>query len=206
MQIMDRLRAWLLRGVAPVLSAAEPERPPMKISLMALAEAKAAGREAVTPWVLPEPFGPYAEKVIAMDEMNPEVGRIYAAQMAGAFSEGLGFLGYPYLAELTQRSEYRHVGETYALECTRKWIKVRGDNEEYVAKLEKALARLKVRDVFREAVEQDAFFGRAQILIDLGDRPNDGEWSRPLMMRKEKIKKGSLKRFRAIEPLWSGAL
>lgn len=202
MALLDRLRAWLLRGVAPAPVVA-PERPPLKISLLAVAEARATGGDPVTPWTLPTPEGPKRDAMIAMDEMNPEVARIYAEQMAGAFSEGLGFLGYPYLAELTQRSEYRHIGETYALECTRKWIAITGDNEDRVDELEKALARLKVRDVFREAVEHDCFFGRAQILIDMGDRPIDKEWSRPLMLRKEKVKKGGLKRFRTIEPLWS---
>jgi hypothetical protein len=202
MKLFDRFRAWLLQGIAPAPVVAS-EREPMKISLLALAEARSTGGEPLKPWTLPAPIGPGAAANIAMDEMNPEVARIYAEQMAGAFSEGLGFLGYPYLAELTQRSEYRHIAETYALECTRKWVKITGDNEDRVDELEKALARLKVRDVFREAVEHDAFFGRAQILIDMGDRPMDKEWSRPLMLRKEKVKKGGLKRFRTIEPLWS---
>lgn len=202
MKLFDRFRAWLLQGIAPAPVVA-PERPPLKISLLALAERAATGQPTPPLWTIPKPYGPGAADNIAMDEMNPEVARIYAEQMAGAFSEGLGFLGYPYLAELTQRSEYRHIAETYALECTRKWIKITGDDEDRVDALEKAMARLKVRDVFREAVEHDAFFGRAQVLIDMGDRPMDKEWSRPLMLRKEKVKKGGLKRFRTIEPLWS---
>lgn len=202
MALLDRFRAWLLRGIAPAPVVA-PDRPAMKISLLALAEARATGGDVLTPWTLPAPQGPNRDAMIAMDAMNPEVAAIYAEQMAGAFSEGLGFLGYPYLAELAQRSEYRHIAETYALECTRKWVKITGDNEERVDELEKALARLKVRDVFREAVEHDAFFGRAQILIDMGDRPMDKEWSRPLMLRPQKVPKGGLKRFRTIEPLWS---
>jgi hypothetical protein len=42
------------------------------------------------------------------------------------FAEGLAFPGYPYLAELAQRPEYRTFSETIATEMTRKWIKFSG--------------------------------------------------------------------------------
>jgi ADP-ribose pyrophosphatase YjhB (NUDIX family) len=37
-------------------------------------------------------------------------------------AEGLQFLGYPYLSELAQRTEYRVISETIADDATRKWI------------------------------------------------------------------------------------
>ena len=37
-------------------------------------------------------------------------------------AEGLQFLGYPYLSELAQRTEYRIISETIADDATRKWI------------------------------------------------------------------------------------
>lgn len=40
----------------------------------------------------------------------------------GIASEGLLFLGYPYLAELAQRPEYRVISETIADDATRRWI------------------------------------------------------------------------------------
>ena len=40
-------------------------------------------------------------------------------------SEGLLFLGYPYLAELAQRPEYRVISDTIATEMTRKWIRLK---------------------------------------------------------------------------------
>ena len=43
---------------------------------------------------------------------------------AGLWGEGLAFPGYPYLAELAQRPEYRNIVETLAEEMTRKWIKI----------------------------------------------------------------------------------
>ena len=40
----------------------------------------------------------------------------------GLADAGLMFLGYPYLAELAQRTEYRNVAETIADDATRRWI------------------------------------------------------------------------------------
>jgi uncharacterized protein len=47
-------------------------------------------------------------------------------------SEGLQFFGYPYLAELAQRPEYRVISETIADDATRKWIdfELTGDEKE----------------------------------------------------------------------------
>ena len=41
-----------------------------------------------------------------------------------AFVQGQEFLGYPYLAELAQRPEYRRIVEVIATEMTRKWIRL----------------------------------------------------------------------------------
>lgn len=43
---------------------------------------------------------------------------------ANSFNTGLGFPGYAYLSELSQRSEYRAPSETIASEMTREWIKL----------------------------------------------------------------------------------
>jgi hypothetical protein len=41
-----------------------------------------------------------------------------------AFIEGVTFMGFTYLAELTQRPEYRRISERIATEMTRKWIRI----------------------------------------------------------------------------------
>lgn len=46
-----------------------------------------------------------------------------SAIIATSFAEGVQFLGYPYLAELAQRPEYRVISQTIAEEMTRKWLK-----------------------------------------------------------------------------------
>jgi uncharacterized protein len=54
----------------------------------------------------------------------------WAGENSDMFSEGMGFLGYPYLAELAQRPEYRRISETYATEMTRKWMRLVSTGDE----------------------------------------------------------------------------
>jgi hypothetical protein len=59
-----------------------------------------------------------------------------------------------------------------------------------------------VRDLFRVAAEQDGFFGRAQIYIDIKG-VTDETRKLPLVIAPETIKKGSLNGFKTIEALWT---
>lgn len=62
---------------------------------------------------------------MAMDESSIDwAGTQWAGGLlGGAAAEGLTFLGYNYLSELSQRPEYRTPIETISTEMTRKWIK-----------------------------------------------------------------------------------
>lgn len=53
-----------------------------------------------------------------------------AAAIAQSFAQGVQFLGYPYLAELAQRPEYRVISQTIAEEMTRKWLKFEAKGED----------------------------------------------------------------------------
>ena len=48
----------------------------------------------------------------------------------GMWAEGIGFMGYPYLAMLSQRSEYRQPVEVLAEEMTRKWIDIKAEGKD----------------------------------------------------------------------------
>jgi phage-related protein (TIGR01555 family) len=48
------------------------------------------------------------------------------------FAEGMMFLGYSYLSELAQRAEFRMFGEITSEEMTRKWIEIRGTDDESI--------------------------------------------------------------------------
>jgi uncharacterized protein len=128
------------------------------------------------------------------------------------FAEGLEFLGYPYLAELAQRPEYRVITETIATEMTRKWIKFQAageeDKTEKIKAIEDEFTRLGVKDAIRKTIELDGFFGRAHLYLDLGTTDDRDELKLPIgdglnAMSKAKVGKGSLKRLRVIEPVWT---
>ena len=123
-----------------------------------------------------------------------------------AMDEGLSFMGYPYLAQLTQRPEYRRPSEILAREMTRRWIRFQAtgdqDKTEILNKIEAEFERLGVQDLFRAAAEDDGFFGRSQLYIDVGAK-TDQELAFPLSASKLKIAKGAKIRLKKIEPMWT---
>lgn len=124
----------------------------------------------------------------------------------GMWGEGLWFLGYPYLAELAQRTEYRNITETVAEEMCRKFIDLntsgKEDKSAKITKLTAALKKFNVREVFKRATERDGFFGMGPIYIDTGDTDNPNELKMPLLLNKGKIKKGQLRGFVSLDPTW----
>ena len=148
----------------------------------------------------------------------------------GVAAEGLIFLGYPYLAELAQRPEYRVISETIATEMTRKWIKFSSvgagkakkageenpdtdkkdaEKTEKIKELTDFLDHLQVRDAFADLATQDGFFGRSHLFLDDGnDGRNVDELKTPIgdgrdRLAGKKIGKGWLKAVRTIEAVWA---
>lgn len=256
------------------------------------------------PGVLPDGVQP-----LAMDEASSVSGQFAAINgwgvdglsVQGMFEEGIGFLGYSYLALLTQRPEYRRISERIATEMTREWIELqvtssidaddekgedapadqdgtreqepglaRDDVQEEepssssararkaassqgaageqdaasssegeqdgeqpedgeltpeeeaekakaeektrkVRQLDDELKRLKIKDLFCNAAEQDGWFGRSHIYIDVDGVAADDSKRAELATsigtgRNEtsaaKVVKGSKLRFRSVEPMW----
>ena len=135
---------------------------------------------------------------VAMDASAYEYARTaYASQ---------GFPGYPYLASLATRAEYRAFAGALSTEHTREWIEFTSTSseddesvQEKIAKIETEFNRLGVRSALQKAVEQDAMFGRAQLFIEIEgqDRVN------PLILSKNTVPVGSLKRIVPIEAMWT---
>lgn len=157
---------------------------------------------------------------MAMDSAIEWSGNAWQAGYFGELGgEGLAFLGYPYLAELAQRPEYRVISETIATEMTRKWIKIKGsgtgkDNKDSkIKELQAEFDRLEVRERFKELAIQDGFFGRSHLFLDFGADANlnadTDELASPIgdgtndELNKSKIKKGSLKRLQTVEAMWA---
>lgn len=197
-------RLWALAAAdsAPAVPAGVVD-PWKGISVGALLEARASGRDApINPFQIPPAPPGVMVGGMAADSFQSAQNIIpmYAWAQQSAYKEGLGFLGYPYLAELAQRPEYRMITDTYAREATRKWIKIKGKDKDRIAELVKAMAEWKVAERFRELATLDGFFGRGHLYIDTG-RPNDD--SKPLLYVKETIGKGRLKALVVVEPMWS---
>jgi len=186
----------------------------MKISNEARARSKLLANDMVVdsfkPAVPPPGVVPAGAKMAMDDGVD---GPYQWASRNALFDEGIGFLGYPYLAELSQRPEYRRISETIAKEMTRKWIKLQatGDSDvtEKIAFIEAEMKRLKVQDVFREALELDGFFGRSHIYLDTGDSENPEELKTPIGSGTGDLSGAKitpvkrLKRLAVIEPVWT---
>lgn len=127
-----------------------------------------------------------------------------------AFAQGYAWPGFTVLANWAQITEFRKPAEVYAREMTRKWIKLQAtgddDKSDKLKQIDAEFKRLNVQAVFREAIEQDALYGRSQIFLDMGmesDQLAPNELKTELVVTKEKIGKGALKRLTTIEPIWS---
>lgn len=206
------LRAWLLGTTAAPAPAALPdpaEQPPgMSISWAAQMEARRTNRPAPQPeqiFARPVPPRGVLPDGMALDSCGlPAMADMSAWALSGVFHEGLAFLGYAYLAELAQRTEYRHISSLWAEHATRKWIKVTGPDDATANAIAAELERLGTRDIYREAIEQDGLFGRSQIFLGFGDEENDRELAVPLRVASGKISpKRPLKTLKVVEPMWS---
>lgn len=215
-KLLARLSAWLSPPPA-VAATPEPAISKMRISDVLIARAKmtpeqraATEGEVVAPYEPPPgvlPAGREAQ-LLAMDDTP--YGYINDTYYCGE-----RFRGYPYLAMLSQLPDYRKMSETIAKQMTHKWIKVvstgeGADKSELVAKMEAALEKFKVRDLFRDAAQLDGFFGRGQIYIDVNTprgqvpaRKDPDELKTPLIRSPAKIAKGSLRGFTLVEPMWT---
>lgn len=116
---------------------------------------------------------------------------------------GLGFPGYTYLSELSQRSEYQAPTETISGELTRTWIELNGAEESKLLELKEAIKKFDVRGLLRRMAELDGFFGRGQIYVGIKGQESDIRRQTPLLYGPENIPKGSLRTLKAIEPVWT---
>ena len=190
-------KAWA--GVADATPVAT-ERKRISVGALQAFAPPAEVRTATQPPVWLEQVMSPAGGTLAMDGA-PDWGVMAEyGNFSSIWGEGLGFLGYAYLSELTQRPEFRRISEIWAAECTRKWIRLTGDNPDRLQKLEDAMKRFNVREKFREAIEIDGFQGRSHIFMDFGDEGVDLQG--PIALTSETIPKDSLKNLKVIEAYW----
>lgn len=139
------------------------------------------------------------EPRLALDMEPPAAWGSFGGNFLGP---GLAFLGFPYLAQLNQITEYRTPSEALSTELTRTWGKVhnkgKSKKDDKIAELTERLEVLKVRERVREASLKTEQFGRSHIAINIKGQRTDVARQLPLT----KIEKGSLESFSTIEPYW----
>jgi phage-related protein (TIGR01555 family) len=161
---------------------------------------------------------------VAMDSC----GSIYSYASEGVPNFYGTFMGYPALAAMSQSSDYRSVAETTATEMTREWGRFKIDEPDIeqsddmtsaeleafkegkkaqnaarqlkINKINDAFDEYGIRSLVRKAIEVEMGMGRAQIYIKLDGAQKD---ENPFLLNSVGVKRGSLKGFRLIEPMWS---
>jgi uncharacterized protein len=144
-------------------------------------------------------------------EMTPQVANDYNAcqtdarnmlSYANANDCYAGFMGYPRLAQMLQKSEFREPSSTIASEMTRKWVTIVAteDKAKQCEELTEDMECFGVREVMRRLITHDGEFGRSQAFIDLKGQEEKTEL--PLCIDPSGIKVGMLNGFRVIEPYW----
>ncbi len=138
--------------------------------------------------------------VLAMDTTTSTYSFFNDSSLPGG-----GFPGFPYLAQLATRSEYRAMASALSTELTREWIEFTSkqddddDTSDKIKKIEEEFKRLKVREVVRAAAEHDCLFGRGQIAIGV----RGADRGTPLVLDRRTVAKGSLERIAPVEAIWT---
>lgn len=180
-----------------------PRREPTKITQSHLDAASVANDAAPVyefkryeplPGVIPEGK---VEAALAMDSTPYDV--INSMSIGGEYS---GFRGYPILAAMSQQVEYANMHTIMADEMTRNWIEVKSTKEgdPDIKTMDQALTKFDIKRLIHQSVRQDSEYGVAHIFVDVG--ASDEELTKPLLIDKRKITKGSLKGFRCVDPNW----
>lgn len=186
----------------------ELEKKRLRMAQHVLAEQSAPKQapEYKAPW-LPAGVVPKGKTAPVAQDSCSSIYQYAGEQDANFFP---AFVGYPQLAMLSQSSDYRSVPETTATEMTRKWGKFVpvGEDEndanaeiraEKIEALETEFKRHDIRSMIQRVIEVEMTMGRAQVFIDL----DHGDTSLPFVTSPIGVKKGALRGFSVIEPIWS---
>ena len=211
-----RLPSWLRRSrhVDPVPPPVE-DAAPARLDMMAAYDV--AGRPATKEYPFRPQFEPapgvlpagVTARGMAMDAgfdgMGGQAG-LWAYAETWGVGTGYAFVGYPYLAQLTQIPEYRRPTEIIAKEMTREWIKLvstsEDGNTDRLKLIEQEFKRLGVQAAFEKAAEYDGFFGGGHLYLDFG-KDDPVEMRSKLVVDPGKVnRKNPLKYIKPIEPMW----
>ena len=138
----------------------------------------------------------------------------YARSMSGLGADWVGFPGYPYLAGLSTRAEYRMFAQSYATSLTHEWIVLNSTEtagegtKQKCTELTQMITDLGLKDCISLMAEHNEFYGRAQMFLNLGNQDR----TLPLVLSPKTIEKKTLRdgvsfersfRITAVEALWT---
>lgn len=135
--------------------------------------------------------------------------------LSSFLANGLNFKGYPTLAAMMLRAEFRKPVETLAKSTVREWIKFNNNSNQEdtplkkevigkIAQLEAEIKRLDARNVLLQQQKDALSYGIGHIWIDReGDALDTPAQKLPLIIAPETIKKGSVRAIRNIDPIWT---
>ena len=139
--------------------------------------------------------------------MDASINDLYGSYVfESMYQEGIGFLGYQYLAQLLQRSEYLRASAVIAEEITRKWGKIQCTGEDkgkdkIIKQLEDEFRRLRVKERIGDAVEMGYGFGKGQLFICYGSTTG-AELARELVIDNRKVVR-PIESLNLVEPMWT---
>lgn len=170
--------------------------------------------EAWRMYAPPRTLGASEEAQLAMDAHLQECG--YSSLISHAIGLGMGFseiapqfLGYPYLAGLSQNGLIRAGVTTVAEEMTKRWVEIKREGadsghdkgvEDKIKRLSAAFLEFDLQNLFNEAAQKCDFDGGCLIYIDTGEDDNEA-LARPLYLDRASIRQGSIRRFTLVEAL-----
>ena len=184
----------------------KPAAPKKSGGLRRAAERAKVGASAAKSYAFPVKPPELAPGVVPAGVTAPVMAQdsnqyAYAAQ---TFPGG-GFPGFSYLSQLATRAEFRQMASGMATEMTREWLEFTSkqdddvDNAEKIKAIEEEFKRLNVRGVIQAAAEQDCYFGRAQIFLEI----KGADRKTPLILDPRTVKQGSLERVVPVEAVWT---
>ena len=199
--------SFAARTRAPVVSAAEAMR--------RAAWLQSLFKPAQHP---PEATPPEPQRMQMATDSGSWGGAGYSQQAIwSAYAEGQEFLGYPTLALMAQRGEYRTIVRVLASAMTRKWVRIKsgkddGSSQNRINELDAYMKKLRVRQHFKRAAELDFYFGRGHLFLEFGgtnmgvdpeETKHSVGWGDDEQTRLKVGPACRLTRIKPVEPVWA---
>lgn len=208
---LSRLRAWVRRLLS------EPEPAPASPSTRWGAKGMKRATQALgkpllydlkAPDILPGVVPSGVRSGITMDSVFEGLcAQGFPGFIGGSMGDFAGFPGFQYLATLQTRAEYRQMATVLASELTREWIRIDStetagmETRVKITEITEYFKKIGVRQIVQRLAEDDAYFGRAQVFLDI--QGQNGSKHLPLVIKPGSIKKGTEFKLTRVEAIWT---